>query len=409
MATVYFTSIVANYFAKARVLCNTLKKYNPQAKFALAISDDIPAFVDMQTEPFDYLIETKKIEDIEYKDIFFFKHTVTELCTAVKPLVALKIIELFNADKVIYLDPDIAVFNSLNELEGYLDKYSIILTPHQLHPEEHDLYVRENEILFLKRGTFNLGFFGVKADEEGLRFLKWWNSRLMYYCFDDNYDLLPELARDGLLGLFTDQKWIDLVPSFFDNYYIIKEPGYNTCTWNLSHRKIRRINDEMFTVNDKPLYFFHFSGFDSGGHYNEVEKHLQYYPDNSDIRYLSRWYEKQLKEAQQDRFGQLKYNNIYYSNGVIIQDFERKILHIRKDVYHLFQNPYQVTDGFCYYNWVRTEYKKWFEYFSDKKSEYNKRNRRERIINLLLPLKSKRRLWAKKLYRTLQSKGIIKK
>lgn len=388
-----------NYFAKARVLCKTLKKYNPKAKFALVISDDIPSFIDFEKEPFDYLLETKKSDKIGNKKIFFFKHTITELCTAVKPLMALEIMRLYNADKVIYLDPDIAVFDDLSILESYLDKYSIILTPHQLQPEEKDLYIRENEILFLKRGSFNLGFFGVKADDEGKRFLNWWNTRLMTYCFDDNYDILSELMHDGLVGMFTDQKWIDLVPSFFDNYFIIKEPGYNTCTWNLSHRRIKKLNNGKFTVNDKPLYFYHFSGWDSGGHYNEVEKHLQYYPYNQDVRLLSDWYEKQLKEAEQDKFGSLKYKNIYYSNGEKIQDFERKILHIRKDVYSIFLDPYEVTDGQCYYNWVRSEYKKWFDYFDDKTAEMYKHNKYKRIIDVFFPVRSKRRIWAKKIYK----------
>lgn len=399
MVTIYFTSITANYLAKVRVLCNTLKKHNSEARFALVISDDIPEFVDLEKEPFDYVIETKNIGEIGNIKTFYFKHTITELCTAIKPLMALKIMQLYHADKVIYLDPDIAVFDDLSVLESYLDGHSIILTPHQLQPEENDLYVKENEILFLKRGTFNLGFFGVKADEEGMRFLNWWNTRLMTYCFDDNYDLLPELTRDGLVGMFTDQKWIDLVPSFFDSYYIVKEPGYNASTWNLSHRKIKKLSDGKFTINGKPLYFYHFSGFDSGGHHNEVEKHLQNYPDNADIKQLSHWYEKQLKDAQQVKFGHIKYNNIYYSNGEKIQDFERKILHIRKDVYSVFIDPYEVIDGQCYYNWVRIEYKKWFDYFSDKKSEMYKHNQWKRIIDFFLPFKSKRRNLVKKIYK----------
>lgn len=400
MVTIYFTSITANYLAKARVLCNTLKKHNSKAKFALVISDDIPGFVVLEKEPFDYVIETKKIDEIGNKKIFFFKHTITELCTAVKPLMALEIMKLYYADKVIYLDPDIAVFDDLSVLESYLDEHSIILTPHQLQPEENDLYVKENEILFLKRGTFNLGFFGVRADEEGRRFLNWWNTRLMTYCFDDNYDLLPELMRDGLVGMFTDQKWIDLVPSFFDNYYIIKEPGYNVCTWNLSGRTVKIYDDKIF-VNDKPLYFYHFSGFDSGGHHNELKKSLEYYPQNEDVQKLSVWYEQELKQNGQKVFEKIEWKDITYSNGEVIRNFERKLLHIRKDIYHLFPNPYQVADGLCFYNWVRTEYKKYFVKLEQKENEMGKENKVKKSINKLLPLKSKRRWIAKKIYRKL--------
>jgi hypothetical protein len=98
----------------------------------------------------------------------------------------------------------------------------MVFTPHQLEFEDDDSYVISNEILFLKRGSFNLGFFGVKADETGLKFLNWWNNRLMLYCFDDDYELIKFLEPAGLLGMFTDQKWIDLVHAFFDGYYILK-------------------------------------------------------------------------------------------------------------------------------------------------------------------------------------------
>ena len=84
------------------------------------------------------------------------------MCTAVKPLMAYEIIQKEDADSVIYLEPDIAVFDSLNELENMFSEGSILLTPHQLVPEKEDIYIRENEILFLKRGTYNLDFSVLK-------------------------------------------------------------------------------------------------------------------------------------------------------------------------------------------------------------------------------------------------------
>lgn len=394
MKTCYFTSITANYLAKARVLCKTLKKYNANATFILGISDDIPDFVDITKEPFDDIIEAKNLKAIENKNSFFFKHTITELCTAVKPFMAQEIMKKYNSN-VIYLDPDIAVFNSLKELEAMFESSSILLTPHQYIPEKEDIYIRENEILFLKRGTFNFGFFGVKNDEEGQRFLNWWAERLKNYCFDDNLEVLKELSQDGLLGLFTDQKWADLIPCFFNNFKIIKEPGYNVCTWNLSARHVVKKDKDVFTVNDKPLYFFHFSGYDSGGHRNELMKSLDYYPHNKDVMLLSKWYEEQLKINEQDVFGKIKIKS-KYSNGEEIKNLERKIYHIRKDIYHIFPNPYEVTDGHCYYKWVREEYK---HYFTKEKEIERNETIFMKIINMILPLGSRRRYYIRKLFK----------
>lgn len=401
--TCYFTSITANYFAKARTLGQSLKKYNPQAKFVVVCSDPLPQWVDPSQEPMDEILYSRDFSAIDNVKAFFFKHTITELCTAVKPMAALEILDRFQADSVVYLDPDIAVFNSLQELEAMFQDNSILLTPHQTTPETQDYFIRNNEILFLKRGSYNCGFFGAKNDAEGRRFLNWWNQRLLTYCFDDNYDLLPELSRDGLLGMFTDQKWTDLVPSFFDGVKIIKEPGYNVCTWNLSQRTLK-IRGEDITVEGKPLYFFHFSGFDSGGHRNELNNILKVKPENADVPQLSDWYEKTLAENGQETFGKIAFDWTRYSNGEKIQDFERKLYHIRKDIHALppFCDPFTVTDGECFYTWVRREYPQWFNHFAKKGKQEQQLNHFRKMANVFLPQGSRAREVVKGLYHKMK-------
>ncbi len=66
--------------------------------------------------------------------------------------------------------------------------------------------------------------------------------------------------------MFTDQRWIDYVPCFFD-HYILKNPGYNVAYWNLHAREVI-LDGERYRVKVEgsdpsvPLRFFHFSGFD---------------------------------------------------------------------------------------------------------------------------------------------------
>lgn len=360
-STIFFTSITPNYIAKARVLCKTLKRHNPNFYFVLGIVGSSEMDDKYLFEPFDDVLKFESLDQINNKKSFMFKHNVSELCTALKPIYALTLFSKYKAEKIIYLDPDIAVFNSLSPLLLLLEKYSILLTPHQLAPENEDEYVKRNEILFLKKGSFNLGFFGVKNDKQGKDFLNWWKERLKSYCFDDNYEVLPELSKNHLLGLFTDQKWIDLVPSFFPNYHIIRDPGYNVCTWNLSNRNVRISADGSFSVNGFPLRFFHFSGYDNRGHHNELRKSLKYYPNNQQVLKISKWYEEQLANEGQDYFGNISFQKSKYDNGVIIQDFERKIYHIRKDIQRNFRNPYKVSlNEPCFYYWIRKEYEKYF-------------------------------------------------
>lgn len=352
----FFTSVTANYISKARVLGKTLKKYNPDCFFILALSDSLPEDFHLEDEPFDDVIFTDQLSSIENPKIFFFKYNITEICTAVKPATALEIMDKYHAEKVCYLDPDIAVFSELSELETLLDTYSMVFTPHTTVPEDNDYYIIGNEILFLKRGTNNLGFFAVKSDEEGRRFLKWWDMRLRKFCADDDCALYSLLEEHGFLGTFTDQKWIDLVPSFFDNYYILKHPGYNVSTWNLSHRCIDRNSDGVYLVNGMPLRFFHFSGVDSGAHEAVLDQLIRDYPDAKNAKQLSLWYKKQSDIYGQREAHRYEWKYARYSNGELIPKIHRKILLIRRDLYSVFENPFLVTDELCFYKWVREEY-----------------------------------------------------
>lgn len=400
----YFTSITTNYIPKARVLCKTLKEHNPEAKFVLCLSDDFPDECESIKKEFDYILYSFEMDSIPNRDIFFFKHNVTEICTAVKPFAALEIMKRYNADKVVYLDPDISVFDSLSELDKLLDQYSMVFTPHQLEPESEDCFVVSNEILFLKRGTYNLGFFAVNNTPEGLRFLNWWKDRLEKFCFDDNYKLLKELQRDSLLGMFTDQKWIDLVPAFFDNYYILKDPGYNVSTWNMTKRILTKDSSDKYRVNGYPLRFFHFSGYDSGGHFNEMQRLWDYVPENKIGGKLSKWYEEQMGIYGAPCFETKAWKYANYSDGEPVLDIDRRLLNIRRDIYGLLNNPYEVENGFSYKNWVRGEYSEYYVAQAEEDKLHQNEMRLRAIFDIICPHLSIRRGIAKKIYHLINQR-----
>lgn len=351
----YFTSITTNYIPKARILAETLKRHNSNAKFIVSLCDDLPEEFDISKEPFDDIIFADKLDRYKNANVFFFKYNVTEICTAVKPGIALEIMDRYKADKVVYLDPDIAVFSSMYEIDQLLDKYSMIFVPHSTVPDTYKQLIIGNEILFLKKGVFNLGFFAVKADDEGRRFLNWWHERLFHYCLDDDCTLYELLDEEGRLGTFTDQKWIDLVPCFFDNYHILKTPGYDVATWNLSHQSLIKQGSEWF-VNGYPLRFYHFSSFDSRHHHSVLNLIIAVNNSCKDAVKLSEWYERELKKVEQDKLGSFEWKYARYSNGEKIPKMHRKILNIRQDVHEVFIDPFIVNAGQCYYNWVKGEY-----------------------------------------------------
>lgn len=336
---VCFTSFSFSYLGKARLLAWSLKRFHPDWEFVALITDKEPdGFTfEIENEPFDKVIwgQDLPINNIES---WIFKHNIVEICTAVKGA-ALDLLLTSEVDKVIYLDPDIAVFESLQPVIELLDKYDIVLTPHQLSPDTSNIAIVDNEIGSLKYGIYNLGFLAVKNRPEGKRFARWWRDRLIDYCYDDISN-----------GLFTDQRWCDHVPVLFDNVYILKDPGYNVASWNLSTRKLSVNVDGTITVNNEYLLrFYHFTKLGPLGEAMTA----RYAKDNVAVYEVWNWYKRYLKEYFEEPsipknwwfFG-------IFENGIKIEQNMRILYKKRRDVCRQFPLPF-VTESNSYYAWYK--------------------------------------------------------
>jgi len=60
--------------------------------------------------------------------------------------------------------------------------------------------------------------------------------------------------------LFTDQRWVDLVPGYFD-HVVVRDDTIDLAYWNLHGLRLE-MGPAGATVEGRPLRFFHFSGFD---------------------------------------------------------------------------------------------------------------------------------------------------
>jgi hypothetical protein len=241
MRTAVCSIISPNYRHFARVLMASLRVHHPEwDRYVLVVGGDAGNIGD---EPF----ETLALDALGLPDIteLTFRYTVLELDTAMKPWL---IEHLFsrNYDRVIYLDPDVAVYSRLEELDR--DRSFVTLTPHLIAPVDDPPYLRERSILVA--GTWNLGFIAITRDPQLDALLGWWKGRLKHDCVVE-----PEN------GLFVDQKWIDLVPGLFDRVASLRHDGYNVAYWNLRQRRVTRDDAGTFHVNGHPLRFMHFSGF----------------------------------------------------------------------------------------------------------------------------------------------------
>jgi hypothetical protein len=336
---VCFTSITFSYLGRARVLATTLKRRHPDWCFVACISDLPPAGFDfdLSSEPFDHVVWA---HDLPIPNIagWLFRHDVVELCTAVKgPL--LEVLVERQVDKIVYLDPDIAVLAPLHEITEELDRSSIVLTPHQVDPDESEMAIFDNEVGSLLHGTYNLGFLAIRSDSTGRRFAKWFGDRLRAYCYSD-------IER----GIFVDQKWCNLVPAFFDGVKILRDPGYNVASWNLSQRRLSIDRDGAILVNGAPLRFFHFTKL---GPIGDVMTE-RYAEDNLAVHEVWSWYKRAVRAATPANVPSGWWHYGSFENGESIPGEARRLYRLRGDLQAAFPEPFRVGPG-TYHEWLEAQ------------------------------------------------------
>ncbi|MGH9873559.1 MAG: glycosyl transferase [Pyrinomonadaceae bacterium] len=246
---IVFTLCSNNYLAQAKTLGDSLVTYNPNYRFVIGLVDRKAAEID-----YDFFLPHQVIEvetaRIPNFDDLCDRYDIIELNTAVKPFFFKYLFQEYpEVQGVLYLDPDMMVFSSLEKIYAELDRHSLVLTPHILSPIPVDgCEPREN--VFLTYGTYNLGFIAVANKPEGQRFLDWWGERT----FSSGYIKTEE-------GMFVDQLWLNLAPVFFADVKVSLDPGLNVAYWNLHERNIGRKNAAFFINEHFPLVFYHFSSF----------------------------------------------------------------------------------------------------------------------------------------------------
>lgn len=333
-----YTSAAFNYIPKVRMLFESLRRHHPEFVLHLALADQIAPGIDLSTEPFD---EIHPVEELDIPNLrrWIFCHRIVELATAIKPFALQKLLARDDCEAVLYMDPDTVAFSRLDDVVATLRERSVVLTPHLTMPEQSVEAVMDNEISCLKHGVYNLGFVGVKADVQGREFAHWWGDRIYRFCRDD----IPN-------GLFTDQRWIDLVPAFFDNVGILRTPRLNVATWNLRRRILEGSVEKGLRVNGEPLGFYHFTGFDSGAHKAMADKNAQ---GNATVAALVQWYLDATLELAQDPLAKVRWAYGTFNDGTPVQPAQRIVYRDRPDLQDAFADPFDAEGG--YLAWWRQQ------------------------------------------------------
>lgn len=328
---VIFTIVAKNYLASAITLGKSVQKHHADCDFVIFLADKSEGMVLDHIGFPVYEVEKFSIPNLEQQT---FMYDVVEFSTAVKPYFMLYLMNKRRYDKVIYLDPDTWVMDSLDFVFEKLDKWDFVLTPHIVDMNSDP---NEKETHILDRGVFNLGFLAARNTDSSQSFLRWWKKRLEIYCFRDN-------------RLFVDQKWIEYLPVFFDSYFVIRSKAYNMADWNYHERDIVW-EDGRYYIKDgegkESLKFFHFSGIKSETPEVFFRKHEIKLTDDK-CHVLSKLileYQKELLNNGYEMYSKLPYAYGSFSNGDKISLFHRRIYRKYKDN---LRNPFSVTDGNFY-------------------------------------------------------------
>jgi glycosyltransferase involved in cell wall biosynthesis len=242
----FFTICARNRLAFARALCASVREHHPDARFYVALCDRVDGTVQIDAAPFEVIpLDALAIPGF---DGMAGRYGAAELNAAIKPFVFEHLFAVRDEQRVVYLAPDTLVYSPLRDVVDRLGvDVDAILTPHVLAPAVN---AGIDDIRLLQLGVFNLGFVALHRTDRVRAIVQWWGRRLQQQCVID--------VRNGL---FLDQKWANLLPSFIARTLILHHPGYNVACWNLWQRGLAR-GERGWAVNGQPLVFFHFNAND---------------------------------------------------------------------------------------------------------------------------------------------------
>lgn len=160
---------------------------------------------------------------------------------------------------------------------------------------------------------------------------------------------------DPMLGLFTDQKWMDQLPVVLgnDELFVLRHPGLNYAPWNFDERLVVK-HDNRFFIRFKniedgreyPLLFLHYSAFKykeiSHGNFNH--KVFPMTNREPELYNLIQIYGEKISENDFQKFFNLHYSYDVFSDGTQIQYNHRRIYKRLREDGRKFIDPFN-ADG----------------------------------------------------------------
>jgi hypothetical protein len=142
---------------------------------------------------------------------------------------------------VVYLDSDLFFFDDPSLVFDALGDGSVGIIEHNYPPQLAKKLA--------KYGRFNVGWVGIRADDNGRACLDWWARSTLEWCFDKPED-----------GKYADQGYLDRFPEKFDGVRVLESSGFNLAPWNTGGHQLASVDDTVVVDSTERLVFFHFHG-----------------------------------------------------------------------------------------------------------------------------------------------------
>ncbi|QJW88306.1 hypothetical protein HNV11_02410 [Spirosoma taeanense] len=350
MRKAVFSIVAKNYIPMANALGDSIKAQHPDVPFYIVVADQEDGVIRFDEQRYPVVQASQLGIDRAGSGQLAemaFKYNVTEFCTALKPF-AFDFFFEQGFEQVIYFDPDIYVFASLDAIFDRLNQASVVVTPHVCTMQsQYTGLVPEGMLMHV--GIFNFGFCAIASSANGRRVVEWWKIRLKDQCYADKID-----------GLHTDQKWMDFLPSLIEDLHIERGLGYNLAIWNWHERRIEAHNDAFWVVNRldgtglMPLVFFHYSNFlfsQAADRDKFRPKYIQKFPD---VYAAGDYYANQLAREAIGEYSRLyTYTYATFDNGTPISHFHRRLFRRLLESGYLFAEPFRTGTAGSFYDLLK--------------------------------------------------------
>jgi hypothetical protein len=331
------TIVAKSYLSYARVLSTSFRQQHPDIPFFTLLADEVDGYFDPAAEPFQLL----QLTDLDIPDLerFRFHYTQQPLSYAATPYLLAHLLAR-GFQRTIFFKQESLVVGNLAPVFDLLERRSIVLTPH-LHAPLTGSDRIGRELTILQSGTFNVGMLGVTRTEPASRFLEWWQDRLRTHC---RYDVPG--------GMHYEQRWLDLVPGFFEDVHVLRDPGYNVAHWNLPDRAVTMCGDAIL-VEGQPCRLFRFSGYEPDRPV-AITKYFDRltWENVGPARAVFDRFRRELEDAGYQVTKRFPYAYGVFDNGVPVPDIARVLYVNLGDDVRMFGDPLRTASPSSYFNWL---------------------------------------------------------